>query len=428
MGFLRELFGPSQEEIWGQLSREIGGTLVGGAWSGMKVQAQTGDWIVTLDTYTQSTGKSSVTYTRIRAPFINRDGLRLAIYRAGLFTDLGKFFFGVQDIEIGDPFFDETFVVQGNSEPKVRALFSNPRIRELLHAQPSIYLATRREETWLWGPKYPDGVDVLYFSVIGVIRDLAILRTLFDLYSEVLNQLCHLDGGYRDDVNLHLRDLTSPGGQVTSENVVLWDGGPPRRRAAQSLGRMQAKVAIPYLIDALRDGDALLRANAAWALGEIGEGAAAPSLLRLLADEAPAGAQSVRQVAVGALQRFGMGELTAAFDATLRGDPAALETLRHAQRPELRWALHQALATPDPERAAYAAWALGELGVVEAIRSIRDRLRALRRNDYPAQAERMQAAIRLLEMHSELPRPASSPGASLADLPVPASPAEPPSS
>lgn len=427
MSILRSLFGPSQEEIWGQLSREIGGMLTGGAWSGMKVQAQTGDWIVTLDTYTQSTGKSSVTYTRIRAPFVNRDGLRLAIYRAGLFTELGKFF-GVQDIEIGDPFFDDTFVVQGNSEPKVRALFANPRIRELLHAQPSIYLATRREEAWLWGPKYPEGVDVLYFSVVGVIRDLAILRTLFDLYAEVLNQLCHMDGGYRDDVNLHLRDLTSPGGQVTSENVVLWDGGPPRRRAAQALGRMRARVAIPYLIDALRDQDPLMRGNAAWALGEIGERAAAPAMLRLLADDTPAGPQTVREVAATALERCGLADLTAAFDAALRGDRAALETLRHADRPEIRWALQHALASPSPDRAAYAAWALGELGVVEAIRSIRDRLQSLRRSADPAHVARMEGAIRLLEMHSELPRPASSPAAAADDLPVPSAPVELPRS
>ncbi|MGV3724510.1 MAG: HEAT repeat domain-containing protein, partial [Actinomycetota bacterium] len=378
MSFLRTLFGPSQEEIWGQLSREIGGSLTSGAWSGMKVQAQTGDWIVTLDTYTQSTGKSSVTYTRIRAPFLNRDGLQLAIYRAGLFTELGKLF-GVQDLEVGDPFFDETFVVQGNDEAKVRALFANARIRELLHAQPSIYLATKREESWLWGPKYPQGVDVLYFSVVGVIRDLAVLRTLFDLYSEVLNQLCHMDGGYHDDVNLHLRDLTSPGGQVTSENVVLWDGGPPRRRAAQALGRLKAKVAIPYLIDALRDPDPLLRANAAWALGEIGERAAAPAVLRLLADEAPSGGERVKAVAATALARCGLSELVTAFDAALRGERDGLEALRHAGRPEIRWALQQALMSELPERAAWSAWALGELGVVEAIRLIRERLKALRR-------------------------------------------------
>jgi len=425
MSVFRALFGPSQEEIWGQLSQQIGGTMVGGAWTGLKVQAQTGDWIVTLDSYSQSTGKSSVTYTRVRAPFINRDGFRFNVYRAGLFTDLGKLF-GVQDIEIGDPFFDQTFVVQGNNEPKLRALFANPRIRELLHGQPSICLTIKREEAWLWGPKYPDGVDVLYFNVVGLIRDLAVLRSLFDLYAEVLNHLCHLDAGYQDDVNLYIRDLTSPGGRVESENVVLWDGGPARCKAAQALGRLKARIAIPYLIDALRDADPYLRGNAAWALGEIAERAAGPAILSLLADEAPAGPHAVKAFAVTALTQCGLAHLVSAFEATLRGDRDALELVRQSERPELRWALTHALASGGPERISYAAWALGELGVVEAIRPIQGRLRALRRDGAPEVVARLEAAVRLLERHTELPRPASSPTQVAGDLPLPSAPAERP--
>lgn len=424
MSLLRALFGPSKEEVWAQLAREVGGSMTGGIWTGSKVQAQSGDWIVTLDTYTQSSGKSSTTYTRIRAPFFNRDTFRFTIYRSGLFTDLGKHLFGMQDIEIGDPFFDEAFVVQGNNEQRVHALFANPRIRELIHAQPSIYLTIKREENWLWGPKYPEGVDVLYFQVVGVIKDLGVLKALYELYAEILNHVCHLDSGYQDDVALHIRALMTPGGRVVSDNAVMWDGDPPRREAAQALGRLKARPALPYLVETIQDQDPFLRANVAWALGEIGERAVAPSLLRLLGDQTPVGSRTVREFASESLHRLSEGGVVTAFDAALAGDRSALELLRKLRRPEINEALLQVLEASHLERAARAAWALGELGAVGALRRIEARSRELRRSATPQQLELFRQAAALLERHSELPRPASSPPPTGEHLPRPSGPAE----
>ena len=43
-------FGPSKDEVWRQLSEEIGAEFVeGGFWKGSKVQAHVGPWTVTLD-------------------------------------------------------------------------------------------------------------------------------------------------------------------------------------------------------------------------------------------------------------------------------------------------------------------------------------------------------------------------------------------
>src|SRR4051812_41206216 len=110
MGF----FGPGKGEIWQQLSEEIGAEFVeGGFWKGSKVQAHVGPWTVTLDNgYSDEDGESRT--TRLRAPYVNPEGYRFKIYRNGYF-DLGKLF-GMQDIEVGDPEFDEAFVIQGNDE------------------------------------------------------------------------------------------------------------------------------------------------------------------------------------------------------------------------------------------------------------------------------------------------------------------------
>jgi hypothetical protein len=125
-------FGPSKDEVWRQLSQETGAEFVeGGMWKGNKVQAHVGPWTVTLDTFTVHTQHSHVTYTRIRAPYVNPEGFRFTIYRKGFFSDLGKLL-GMQDIEVGDPEFDEAFVIQGNDEARVVTLFSDPKVRSLI--------------------------------------------------------------------------------------------------------------------------------------------------------------------------------------------------------------------------------------------------------------------------------------------------------
>jgi hypothetical protein len=203
MELLRKLFGPSQDEIWRKLAAEIGAAFVdGGMWKGDEVRAQVGEWTVTLDTFTVSTGQSHVTFTRMRAPYVNPDGFRFAIYRKGFFSELGKTL-GMQDLEVGIPDFDEAFIIKGNDENKVRALFGDPAVRELIAAQPEIHLEVKDDEGY-FGPSFPATVDELVFKVMGVIRDVDRLKALFDLFAAVLHQLCHMGAAYESDPNLAL--------------------------------------------------------------------------------------------------------------------------------------------------------------------------------------------------------------------------------
>jgi hypothetical protein len=189
MGFFGGVFGPSREEVWKELCARIGADFVeGGFWKGDKVQARFKNWTITLDTYTVSTGHSHQTFTRMRAPFVSRDELRFRIYRKTAFSDLGKML-GMQDIEVGHSAqFDEDFIIQGNDESKIRALFANPEIRRLIDEQPKIRLELRDDEGF-FRKQYPEGVDALYFQVPGIIKDVDRLKQLFDLFAEVLDEL-----------------------------------------------------------------------------------------------------------------------------------------------------------------------------------------------------------------------------------------------
>lgn len=197
------MFGPSQKEIWRQLSEDIHATYVdGGFWKGDKVQASHGQWTVTLDTYVVSTGKVTIVYTRMRAPYVNPDGFRFRVYRRGMFSDLGKLL-GMQDVEIGHPEFDRDFIIKGSDEGKLRQLFANPRIRALIEGQKGIDFSVKDDEGW-FGATFPEGVDELGFVVVGVIKDVERLKHLYELFGETLDELCRMGSAYDSDPGIKL--------------------------------------------------------------------------------------------------------------------------------------------------------------------------------------------------------------------------------
>jgi hypothetical protein len=203
MGILRDIFGPSKEEIWSQLSREIGAEYEeSGFFKSGKVVLSHRQWEITLDTYTVHTGKSAIIYTRIRAPYVNRDGFRFNIYRKNIFSGIGKLF-GMEDIEVGDSFFDDEFIIQGEPEHLVRSLLNNGTIRQLIQSQPDIHFQVKDDDGWFKN-NFPEGVDELYFEVIGVLKDKEQLRNLFDLFSLVLDELCRLGSAYETDPNVRM--------------------------------------------------------------------------------------------------------------------------------------------------------------------------------------------------------------------------------
>ena len=199
----RSWFGPSRKEIWRQLSTEISARYVEGTfWKGDKVQATHEEWTITLDTYVVSTGKTVVVFTRMRAPFVNPEAFRFTVYRRGFFSGLGKWF-GMQDIEIGDAGFDDEFIIKGTDEMRIRTLLSNTRIRDLIARQPQIQFSVKDDEGY-FGPKFPEGVDELYFSVVGIIKDVERLKLLYELFSETLDELCRMGAAYKQPPDVAL--------------------------------------------------------------------------------------------------------------------------------------------------------------------------------------------------------------------------------
>jgi hypothetical protein len=199
----RRLFGLNYNDVWAVLAREINARHeTGGWWKHGKVVADVGAWQITLDKYVVSTGKSHISYTRLRAPFVSHGGLRFLVYRKGVFSGLGKLL-GMQDIEIGDARFDEAFIVKGNNEGTVRRLLADPALRGLLDAQPKLCLQVKDDEGW-FGAHFPQGVDELHFQVTGIIKDVDRLKLLFDLFAHTLRRLCEIGEAADGPANVKL--------------------------------------------------------------------------------------------------------------------------------------------------------------------------------------------------------------------------------
>lgn len=205
MSSLKYIFGNCKDEAWERLCSEICGEFIAGTFSqNDKVVAQVEKWMVVLDTLTVGVpGGATATYTRVRTAYENTDGFRFRIRSKRVPGKLWKKPLGIQGVEISCSELTQRFTITSNDESKVRELLSNPQIRHLVQRQPSMDLEVRHDRDGL-GPILPDGVDQLYFYESGVITDVKRLKSLYELFEEILNQLCRMGSASEDSPDIAL--------------------------------------------------------------------------------------------------------------------------------------------------------------------------------------------------------------------------------
>ena len=86
---------------------------------------------VVVDHYSVSHGKSSTSYTRITAHAEGPGDFKLRLQKEGALASIGKAL-GAQDVVVGDPTFDETFVFKTNDEELARVLEPEDDVVELI--------------------------------------------------------------------------------------------------------------------------------------------------------------------------------------------------------------------------------------------------------------------------------------------------------
>jgi hypothetical protein len=102
----------------------------------------------------------------------------------------------MQDINVGHPDFDRDFIIKGNDESKLKLLFDDEKLRDLLEAQPKVLFSIKPYEDY--DPNHLSGeLDELCFILSGIVKDVERLKSLFDLLSETLDQLCRIGAANR---------------------------------------------------------------------------------------------------------------------------------------------------------------------------------------------------------------------------------------
>jgi len=185
---------------------------------------------------------------------------------------------------------------------------------------------------------------------------------------------------------------------------VLWEGDPPRRRAAETLSNTKDPEAVEALVSILDDKDPVLALKAVSALGKIGNTKAVPALIPLLGERDPVGQASLAEGARDALVDLGAEDLVRAFERALKGNADPLKERMGKHRPAFVDALIGALYSPELTEFVHAAEALGVIGAVEALPNLREK--RLDRDGWELGREACRNVIAELESRASLPRPA----------------------
>ncbi len=192
MGIISGIFEKGNENALMQFCNEMNGTYIEGHYGEQDGVAVTYEkWKIVIDTYIlrSSTSHSgfSAEYIRVRVSFIQKENFKFSIAPKDLLSSIGKIF-GFQDIEIGYPDFDNAFIIKGNDENKIRLLFSNNKIREIISLQKGVRLEITDTEGQ-WGEVIPEGVSQLYLFEGGVINNIEQLKVFYALFCELLDEL-----------------------------------------------------------------------------------------------------------------------------------------------------------------------------------------------------------------------------------------------
>lgn len=214
MSFLKNLIGPSAEEVWREVAEARGGVFFPSSFINLRLypamQAQVGVWPVRVDVY----NIDKMTFTRFRTTFFNPAGFKFHIRTKTVFSNLG-ISLGMQDIEVGHPDygphepmfgtdsyldleevkrsrseFDDQYVIQGNDRERVIRFFRRYRIRDLI--RPTTGMRFETVESQLLSDRLPPGVSKLEYLEVGINRDARRLGELFDLYGEALETLVEM--------------------------------------------------------------------------------------------------------------------------------------------------------------------------------------------------------------------------------------------
>jgi hypothetical protein len=189
---------PNKDEAWSTLAERRQGEITMARRGIRSIRFDAGQWIVLLDSYTRSTGESTEVFTRWRSVYHAMDDFRFRIYRKSIFSGIGKFF-GMQDIEVGQPDIDPDWIIQSSSEGRIQSLMTQREIVVSL----KMLRSARLQAKPLRGRHRAPGRMLLELLVSRILREADRLDAGSDLMQSTLDRMARLGSAQPgEDVDL----------------------------------------------------------------------------------------------------------------------------------------------------------------------------------------------------------------------------------
>lgn len=186
-------------DVWSKIAREINGEYTPKRlFAKDSLTLKHREWLIKMDVFKRGSSDNKRTYTRLRAPFLHKTNFQFEIRRENVLSSAGKFF-GMQDIEIGNHFFDEQFIIQSNDEHKIKDLLDDEELKNFISYQPKILLKVKHKAGSIFQKGYPEEVDELYFECRGIIKNEEVIIGLFAIFKTMLDRMVAVDLAYEGD-------------------------------------------------------------------------------------------------------------------------------------------------------------------------------------------------------------------------------------
>lgn len=181
------------DSLWKQLAPHLAPDLIEDRdWLHDRLIVAEGQWKVALDCHEHAGYRSTSTYTRFHAPYVSDCPFSFLIRHENLSDRVGELF-GEQDVTVGDPVLDHSFLLQTTGEQRLRTILAREPLRVLLRTEPEVVIALHDDHGY-WQDHYPSTTRDVAIEVYGHEKDAGRLQRLYRILAEIMMGLCATRG------------------------------------------------------------------------------------------------------------------------------------------------------------------------------------------------------------------------------------------
>lgn len=181
MTAIKQITGSTTDDIWRQVSADLSEEIYD--YNVLLVQdGREVELVIDIDLGGGFEG--GFEFTAFKAPVTSEHDFRFALHHQDLIDTVGKFF-GMEDVVIGYPEFDDALIVKTNDRERTRRIFADVNLREVFQLLHSFTLHLTHHHVAGQTEKQP----FLELDISKGVIDPEVLRNLYDAFYKVLSRI-----------------------------------------------------------------------------------------------------------------------------------------------------------------------------------------------------------------------------------------------